>query len=174
MRFSELCKIASLMALIVIFSTACKDDDPVLPEYAGTWVTVRAVPTQNGYSQVKEVMTLSENSYSDLLQSQISTDVWTSIFSMGGTMVVSGNLMNVTLTEIGITSLSGVTGLPTGVITTYKKGTDEFNQLITDKDQPKTFEAKYSISGNKLTIQIDKNGNGDYLDEMETSVYTKQ
>ena len=162
------------MAIVVIFSSSCKEDDPILPDYVGTWVAVEAVPTEVGYVQMKDIMTFTEKSFTDLAQIQTGTDQWTSIFSMNGTLLVSGNIMNVTITEIGVTSFSGVTGLPTGVITSYKKGTTEFDELITENDQPRSFESKYTISGNKMTIQTDQNEDGDYLDELETTVYTKQ
>jgi len=167
-------KLATFMALVLIFGTSCNDDDPVLPDYAGTWSTIDVLTTEEGSVQVKDIMTFTENSFSDLSQFQISSNTWTNMFSMGGTMVVTGDIMTVTITEIGVTSFSGVKGLPTGVITSYKKGTPEFDELITDNDQPKTFDSKFTISGNKMTLQTDHNGDGDYLDEYETSVYTKQ
>ncbi len=39
---------------------------------------------------------------------------------------------------------------------------------------PTSFEVKYSVSGNFLTLSIDANNDGDYTDENETVVYTKQ
>lgn len=174
LRLRKWSQAAAFMAVAVIFNSSCKDDDPVLPDYAGTWITVKTVPSQSGYTQVKDLLTFTEKSFMDLKQEQTADNKWTDLESVQGSMTVYGNVMNVTVTEIGISSYSMLTDLPTGVITSYKKGTTEFDALITKMDQPKTFESKYSITDNKMTLQIDSNADGDYLDEFETSVYTKQ
>jgi len=162
------------MTVVVLFNLSCKEDETVLPDYAGTWAAVESVPTENGSMQVKDIMTLTETSFSDIHQIQVATDKWTDMVGMKGSLSVYGDIMSVTITEIGVTSLSGVTGLPTGVITSYKKGSSEFDALLSANEQPKTFESKYTISGKNMTLQTDHNGDGDYLDKLETSVYVKQ
>lgn len=162
------------MALVIIFSSSCDDEEPVRPDYVGTWETVESVPMEEGYVQVKDIMTFNETSYTNTAQMELSAGKWVDFASMKGTMTVSGEFMNVIVTEIGITSLNMITGLPTGVITTYKKGTAEYDSLFVRLGEPKSFESKFSVASNKLTLQTDKNDDGDYLDELETSVYTKR
>lgn len=167
-------KVVAIMAVGMVFISSCKDDEPVLPDYAGTWVTVETVASNGKYVQVKDIRTFTETSYTELVQKQLSDNNWIDYVSVKGTLSVFGDMMTVTVTEMGASSYSMVTNLPTGVITYYKKGTSEFDVLVSQMDQPKTFESKFSVSGNKMIIQTDLNSDGDYLDEMETSVYTKQ
>jgi hypothetical protein len=174
LKLSNWYTVAAFMAVGLMFNSACKKDDSVAPDYAGTWVTVETVFSNGKYIQVKDIKTFTETGYTELVQRQLSSDAWTDYVSVKGTLSVYGDMMNVNVTEMGATSYSMVTNQPTGVITYYKKGTSEFDALVSLMDQPKTFESKFSVSGNKMIIQTDLNGNGNYLDEMETSVYTKQ
>jgi hypothetical protein len=163
---------AAFMALLVIFSSSCKEDDPILPDYAGTWVALVNIPTEAGIMSLKETITLTETGYSDLAQMQV--DKWTDLASMKGSMMVSGNFLNITLTQVGMSSMNMLTGFPDGVIITYEATDPGFNALLTDLGQTKTFKFEYSISGNLMTLRTDKNEDGDTLDENETTVYTKQ
>ncbi|HLN73282.1 MAG: hypothetical protein ACM3O8_04675 [Methylococcaceae bacterium] len=174
LRLKSWSKAAAFVAVGMVFISSCKKDDPVLPDYAGTWVTVETVASNGKYVQVKDIRTFTQTSFTELVQKQLTSDTWTDYASVKGTLSVYGDVMNVTVTEMGASSYSMVTNLPTGVISYYKKGTSEFDVLIAQMDQPKTFESKFSVSGNKMIIQTDLNSDGDYLDEMETSVYTKQ
>lgn len=167
-------KAAIVLAVVVSFNSSCKKDEVILPDYAGTWVAVESVPTESGFKQVKDIMTFTETSFSNIGQIQTSTDKWVSMASMDGSLSVYGDIMSVTVTEVGVSSISGVDGQPTGVITSYKKGTSEFDILIDEMEQPKTFESKFSVTGDQLTLQTDQNDDGDYLDALETTVYTKQ
>ncbi|MGE5395619.1 MAG: hypothetical protein ACM3P1_12830 [Candidatus Saccharibacteria bacterium] len=174
LHLASWCKAAAFMAVGMMFNSSCKEEDKVLPDYTGTWVTVETIASGGKYVQVKDIRTFTETGFTELVQKQLSSDQWIDYVSVKGTLSVYGDMMNVTVTEMGASSYSMVTNLPTGVITFYKKGTSEFDVLISQLDQPKTFESKFSVSGNKMIIQTDLNSDGDYLDEMETSVYTKQ
>lgn len=174
LKFRKLCVMASLMALVIIFFSSCNEDEPVLPDYVGTWETVESVPTDEGHVQVKDIMTFTETGFTNKAQMELAAGKWIDFASMKGTMTVSGDFMNVIVTEIGITSLNMITGLPTGVITSYQKGSTEYDALFAQLGESKTFESKFTVAGNKLTLQTDKNEDGDYLDELETSVYTKK
>lgn len=174
LKFRKLCVMASLMALVIIFSTSCKEDDPVRPDYVGTWETVESVPTVEGHVQLKDILILSETSYSNTIQKELSAGKWIDYASLKGTATFTGDYMNVIITEIGVTSLNLITGLPTGVITSYLKGSEEYDILFAEMEEAKIFESRFTVAGNKLTLQIDKNGDGDYIDELETSVYTKK
>lgn len=169
------CKAMAFTAVVLGFSTSCKEDDPVRPDYVGTWETVESVPDgSGGHVQEKNILILNETSYTSIIQMELSAGKWIDYASLKGTATVTGNFMNVIVTEIGVTSLNMITGLPTGVMTTYQKGSDEYDTLMAQLKEAKTFESKFMVEGNKLTLQIDINGDGDYMDEQETSVYTKK
>lgn len=169
-------KVAAFMAIVVLFGSSCKDkdDEPVLSGYVGTWVAIESIETEAGAIPFKDIMTFTETSFEDLGQIQISFNKWTDFLSMKGSLLVNGNKMTVTIQEIGMSSFSPVTGLPTGTITSYPAGSDEFNELLDEAGQSQTFESEFSVSGNNMTIKTDNNDDGDYLDEMETSEYTRQ
>jgi hypothetical protein len=56
----------------------------------------------------------------------------------------------------------------------YKEGTPQFDNIFSQTGQTQTFGFEFSISGNTLTVYSDYNSDGDYLDEDEAVVYTKQ
>lgn len=174
MIWTDLYKAVVFMAVVLIFSSSCKKDDPVLPDYVGTWTTVVSYPTDNGNVSVRENMTFTETTFVDLAQMQMAGGQWTDFMKMKGSMSVSGNLMNVTLTEVGISTFSMISGLPTGQITSYQTGSADFDDLLAKTGQSKTFKSAYSVSGNQLTLKTDNNEDGDYLDDNETTVYTRQ
>lgn len=174
LRVREWCKAAVVMAVVVSFNSSCSKDDEILPDYVGSWEAVVSVQGTSGYSQVKDIVTFTKTGFSSLSQVEQTASKWTDFASMEGTMEVHGEMMSVVVTEIGITSLSGINGQPTGEITSYKKGTAEYDALFTKLGESKNFESKFTVSDNKLTLQTDKNNDGDYLDVLETTVYTRQ
>src|SRR5665648_56411 len=135
LKFIRLVKLVFALALMVIISSSCKKDDEINPDYVGTWIAVESIPTASGYTEIRDIVTIS---------------------------------------EIGISSLNAITGLPTGTIIGYKEGSVEFESILSQTEQSQTFESEYSISGSELTLKTDNNYDGDYLDEDEVTVYTKQ
>ena len=180
LHIKEFYKLATFMAIVLIFSSSCKKDDPVIPivvpvtpNYVGTWIAIAPFTTVYGDIQMKDIKTFTDSSFTDRVQLEIATDLWINYGSMKSSLSVSGNLMNVTITDIG-TSSTNMLGIPTGVITSYKKGSAEFNDLISLSGQHNTFSSEYNVSENQLTLKTDINLDGDYLDANETTVYTKQ
>ena len=169
-------KVATLLAVLFIFSSSCKKDkqkdDKVNPDYVGTWTAMSSISTDYGDTSLKDLMTLTETSFTDLRQIQFM-NAWLDFTSMKGTLSVNGNLININIAEAG-TSFDMATGIPSGTIKTYKAGTPEFDKLLSQAKLSKTFKSEYSVAGNKLTLKTDYNEDGDYLDELETTVYTRQ
>jgi hypothetical protein len=124
---------------------------------------------------MKDVMTLSESGFSDLYQYyNPTTNKYIDYLKLGGLLSVSGSSMTIKATEIGVSSFDMMTGLPTGSITVYKEGSSQFENVFSQSGQPRTQKAEYSITGNKMTVKTDNNNDGDYTDEDETTVYTRQ
>lgn len=180
LNFKELFRIATFLAIILIFSTSCKKDepatpivDPNTPDYVGTWIAIEPISTDYGDISMKDIMTFTETSFTNLGQLQILSNSWLDYVSMKGSILVNGNKMTVTITDLGLTSLNSL-GMPTGEIASFKAGSAEFDALILESGQAKTFISEYSVSGNQLTLKTDNNEDGDYLDANETTLYTKQ
>lgn len=163
-----------LMFLFVILFSSCKKDE-VDPDYVGTWSATGTL-TEDGIStQIKDNMIFSRSGFTELVQVyDATTSKYIDYIKLIGTLTVTATTMNITVTEIGISSFDIISGKPTGTIATYKDGTSQFNTLFAQTGLSKTFKSEYSVSGNQITIKTDNNNDGDYLDVDEVSVYTKE
>lgn len=166
------CKSVLLFSLCGLLFTSCgNDNDKEEPQanYVGTWVNV-GTSSEDGLSvPTKNTIVLTTNSFSYVSQLSL-LGTYCDLGKVEGTMTVSGDKVNATITGFGMASEENITS---GVVV-YKKGSSEFDSLIESSGIPTSFEVKYSVSGNFLTLSIDENNDGDYIDENETVVYTKQ
>lgn len=177
LKVIKLYTVAALLVMVVLFSSSCQKDDQVNSgnaSYVGTWIAMDmiSIPSYENTS-LKDVMTLTETSFTDLRQIQFMNG-WMDFISMKGTLSVNGNLITVNVTEAG-TSFNMDTLLPffpLGTIKSYKEGTPEFENLLSLAKLSKTFTSDYSVSDNQLTLKTDYNKNGTF-DAGETTVYTK-
>ena len=76
-----------------------------------------------------------------------------------------------TTTFTGIGMIPDVNG---SITMMYPVGSSEFQTYLTVNGFTLSYISKYSVSGNKLTIMTDNNGDGLYTGTDETKVYTKQ
>lgn len=174
-KVKRLMMLASMLILLVIISTSCKEDDEVLPEYVGTWFAIQTLDNYGVFTQYKDVVTFTVDGYSDLGQMYNSTTKrWVDYQLVNGSFTVSGKIVNVLVEEMGVTTFETLTNLPTGSINTYKEGDPLFEKLLLQTGQPKSYISEYSISGNELVMQTDHNDDGDYLDARETIIFTRQ
>jgi len=184
MKTLKLYSITAFVALLFIFSSSCKKDTvtpivpPGTPDYVGTWSATAPFNSDYGVISMKDIKTFTDSIITDKFQLEITTGLWIDYASMKSSLSVKGKIMNVTITELGVTEVNAF-GIPTGVIKSYKAGTPEFDALILQLGQAKlanarSFIAEYGVSGNQLTLKTDLNADGDYLDANETTVYTKQ
>jgi hypothetical protein len=159
-----------LLAAIILFVSSCTKDDTVNTSYVGTWSLTLS---QSGMS-MKDNMTFTKDGFTDIMQiNNPVTNKWVDYIKTIGTISVSGSTMTTTYTGIGISTIDPLTG-PTGTITMYNTGNSNFQSLLTVAGMPLSFDSKFSISGNNMTMMTDLNGDGDYTDAGETSVYIKQ
>src|ERR1035437_4931600 len=92
-----------LSVIIVLFSSCNKKDNELNPDYVGTWMALQTI-TQDGVSiQFKDLMTFSKDGFSDLGQVyDVITSKYIDYVKLNGTMSVSGDVMNINITEIGV------------------------------------------------------------------------
>ena len=174
-KFAGMLKLVPVLLILIIFCSSCEKDDEVAPDYVGTWASVIAIPTPSGYIGYRDLMIFSENSVINVLQLPGGSETqWIDQMNMKGLIAVSGNMITVTIAEVGISSLDAVTGRATGTIISYKDGSAEFETILSQSDLSKIFKSEYSVSGDKLTLKTDNNDDGDYDDGDEITVYTKQ
>jgi hypothetical protein len=161
---------------VVLSVSSCKKDDKesTPTDFLGTWVTEQTVNTNAGNLQVRDIITFSPTSFNEVAKIlDESTSNWIDFIGRKGNIVVGKGSMDVTLTEAGTTGVDAL-GNPTGVITYYKEGTPEFNQVLQLMEMEKQYKALYTVSGSSMTLKADNNNNGSYDDEDEVHVFTKQ
>ncbi len=167
----------AIVSIVILFVSSCDkddDEDSTPTDYLGTWVTEQTVPTDLGELQVRDIITFSPTTFTEVAKIlDESTNNWIDFIGRKGNIAVGKGSMDVTLTEAGTTGLDDL-GNPTGVITYYKDGTTEFDQVLQLMEMEKQYKAIYTVSGNTMTLKSDNNKNGSYDDEDEVHVFTKQ
>ena len=158
-----------LFALII----SCEKDEDV-PDYVGSWEATGTILWDTLELGYKEVITFTTSTYNITGQlKNPSTNEWIDYMGFKGSMTVNENEMNITITDVGMSTFDAFTRMPTGEILYYKDSQDEFSDLLELFGIVKTFKMEYSISENNLTLKADYNGDGKY-DVTETIIYTKQ
>ena len=154
-----------LFSALVLLFTSCSKDDTVNPDYVGTW----SVATNENGVKIKDNMAFTKDGLTVTKQKYIPTsNIWVDIIKATGTISVTGSTMAITYTGFGISEDI------TKPITMFTIGSSDFQSLMSDNGIPMTFNSQFSVSGNKLTIMVDINSNGNFTDQGETTVYTKQ
>jgi hypothetical protein len=155
-------KLFILLALPLLANfvfTNCSKDDEAAKDYEGTWV--RTATHDDG----TETMTLTiSGSDITMVSETVDNDNVKSTFAFKGSNSVAGDIMTITINEIGVAGTDGA-------IVYYKSGSDEF-KAFAENFGDLTMKIKYSVSGNKLTIISDENGDGVYDEDSE--VWTKK
>lgn len=168
--------ISTFMLLLVITAafTSCKKDDTVVQnaDYVGKWNSdVSASTTQGDH---KDILTLTKNTFEDIIQTKVSSGAYVNSIIVRGTMTVTNNVMNVHVSEIGVSDINSQTNEFTGNVTTYKEGSLLYGLILDQVGQEADFQSDYTVSSDKLTLKTDMNKDGDFLDTNETTTYTRQ
>lgn len=174
--------IRTLLVLLVataVFSTSCtndddEDDDGEIQSYEGKWTSNANMFSDETSGEYKDIMTLTGKTFEDRFQTPATdaADKWEDSLVLKGTILSSGNTMDVHVSEIGI-SVDPITGEPTGNITYFKEGSLVFKAIMDKSEQNQDFKLGYSVSGDILTLKHDKNGDGDHSDINESIEYTR-
>lgn len=164
-----------LLTITAVLGTSCKkdDDDDEKADYVGKWTSEETITSEEGTELYKDIMTLTRTTFEDIIQTTDSEDGWVDSFFIKGTISANGNIIDVHVSEVGVSEIDPVSGEFTGNMTTYKEGSLLFEAIIAESGQDKDFQSEYSIEGNKMTLKTDTNDDGDYNDENETTVYTR-
>ena len=170
----KLSRLILFILLYVIVFSSCKKDE-AQPDYAGTWVVTGAYTLGNMTFEMKDILTLSKGSFSDVIQIKDPTNnKWINASGIKGSVSANENLLTFIIQEIGVSSVNVVTQMPTGTLEYYKDGQTEFDDLLSANDLVKTYNSEYSIADNTLTLKTDINEDQDYNDAGETILYTRQ
>ncbi|MGE5395250.1 MAG: hypothetical protein ACM3P1_10930 [Candidatus Saccharibacteria bacterium] len=168
--------ISTLLFLLVITATftSCKKDETTVQDadYIGKWSS-DVIPS-SGQGDQKHNLTLTKNTFEDVIQTKVSSGAWVNSIIVKGTMTVTSNKMNVHVAEIGISEINDQTKEFTGNVTTYKEGSLFYGLIMDQVGRKPDFQAEYTVSSNTLTLKTDMNNDGDFLDANETTTYNRQ
>lgn len=153
--------------------TACTKDENVAQnaDYEGKWSS--DVITSDTQGDSKHNLTLTKNTFEDIIQTQVSSGAWVNSIILRGTMTATNNVMNVHVGEVGVSDTNDQSEF-TGNVTTYKEGTLFYGLIIDKVGKDADFQSEYTVSSNKLILKTDLNSDGDYTDVNETTNYTRQ
>lgn len=184
MKWNGFFNLAAFMAILLTFSTSCMKEDPIVPDYVGTWTAEDSMLIGDKMTARMDVLTLTETSFFYALQiempgikvpgSDIPQEGWADLIGVKGTISFIENVISRMISEIGIYSFNPQTGLPTGTWKIYQQDHADFYHLLQDWGLTQTTQSKFTIVGPQLTLQTDLNKDGDYKDENETMVYMKE
>ncbi len=167
-----------LIAFLAVLSiTSCKkdDDDDNKSAFIGTWSRIESIEIEEDFSiDVKDIFTFTKSSVTNLGQVyNPDTEEWLNLMGMKAAIDVSGEKMDVTVISVGLSDVDD-DGIPTGVLIYFDDNDEEFEAVLAEVELEQYFEAEYSVSGDELTLKTDDNGDGDFNDDGETQVYTRE
>lgn len=166
-----------LMVFAALLSTSCTSDDDKEDElqgYEGKWTSNENMFSEDDSEEYKDIMTLTTTTFEDRIQKPSTADAnkWEDWLVLKGTILATGNTMEVHVSEIGI-SFNPLTNEPTGNISYIKEGNPLFQAIVAESGQDQDFELEYSITGDTMILKTDRNGDGDNTDENESVEYTR-
>ena len=155
--------VVSMAFLLLLPFGSCKIDD-AHAAYEGTWE--RTVDNSDGIG--KQVLTINPSSFSMTMKVGI-LNLWLDVSTIEGTYTVNGDFFDLTVTRIGVPSEDYKT------MTYYTKADAQWATMLADVAEiDENFRAKFSVSGNQLTVITDDNNDGTYDPIEEGEVFTKK
>ena len=148
-----------------------------MPDYIGKWVTEIPIPVITGFATLTDSLDLKD-------------DTFVETFSFSYKEL--GRARSRFIRNEGIVSAedNSIMLVPTKINKTfyydYNMENIDFSVTYTNEDENfssnlegvvleiNNHKMEYSIVGNKLTLKVDKNDDGDYSDVFETIIYTRQ
>jgi len=159
--------------MAILMMTACEKEESV-PPYVGTWSVTWDYEDEEGTLGIKDKLLLTADTYSELLQLRYSpTGSWRSYLGMQGSLSASGYKMDILIDRAGFSLMDGQ-GRPTGNIIYYQKGTQEFLEVASILGLSEVMHVEFSIAGDNMTFLTDHNGDGDFYDDGELTLYTRE
>jgi hypothetical protein len=157
--------------LTTLIISSCGNENEVLPEYAGKWVTEKPIAVATGYTSVKYYLELTQNEFKETFIIPPQTNKQT---NLEGKVSVSGNIMKLTIHKLSISNYNPTTGAFSDPYETYYYKDEDFGfispylGLSTSNHQ---FE--FSLIDGKLICKFDYDWDGIYS-ETEKTIYSRQ
>jgi hypothetical protein len=150
-----------LLAVFVVGFMSCEKDED--PDYVGKWTSTAT----EGEMTLKDVLTLTEDTFEDIISVEVLTDIWVEFMGVKGTMKVAGNSVKLMANSVGAVDDEN---MDTELVW-YDSGTDDFNELV-EVFGGTELSGEYEVNGNELTLKTDLNNDGVYSED-EITTYTR-
>lgn len=178
--FRIIFRFAVILIAILVLSPSCKKDDDDNSGYYGKWMAKKAVPNYDGYGAYTErnyfltiynTNTFNESFYANSGSGYMKTVIQVSI---DGSVFVLENQMQFNVEKISISNYDfqkEKVDPPFNIITNSQGIENTLNGLV---KVTSGHNAEFSLNGNELTLSVDYDENGDFLDSDEILTYTRQ
>ncbi len=179
-KHSEKNRFCVLLIVILIIISSCKKDDENNSGYFGKWMAAKAVPATSGYAPYLDVSYyltfFNTNRFNEsfyLHTQDYNYRPMIKYVSIDGSFLVSGNNMEFKVEKI---SFSNYNAQKEVLESPYSISNDQEikNALHSFIKITSSHNAEFSLNGNKLTLSVDYNENGNYLDYDEVLAYKRQ
>lgn len=153
----------ALVLCLMVGMGACKEDDDNSTSYIGTWERT----DDSEFGMVKQVLVISEASFNMSMKINL-LNAWMDMMVIKGTYTVNGDIFTLTITEIGVPN-EDMSGL-----VYYTPNDAEWEEILADEAEIEdSFDAKFELSGNTLTIITDDNYDGTFDPVEEGETFTR-
>lgn len=183
-HFTKIGKIAIGISIAASLAWSCKKDeaDPKVsspvdsdPEYYGTWVYIQQLTNGVKTVDIKEIYTFKADTFSKIRQvKDADTRKWIDFEGSKGVFSVNDSLFDITIKEVGYSSINPVTNMPTGTMIYYKSSDNGFKSYVEQYGVDVNLKCIYEVLENELTLRTDLNNDMDFADPGETVTYLRQ
>lgn len=177
-------KIAIKVSLVVLLVWGCKKDDadtkiskPIdtTPAYYGTWVYIQQLTNGVKTVDIKEVYTFKADTFNKMRQvKDAETKKWIDFEANKGLITVADSVIDISIKEVGYSSINPVTNMPTGTMLYYNSTESGFKSYVEQYNLKTSVKCIYEVLDNELTLRTDLNSDMDFADPGETITYLRQ
>jgi len=177
LKFREIFRFAIVLMALFIFSSTCKNDDEVSPDYVGKWITAKTVPVSTGFTKVNYTLTLTDNSFTETFLEDVRSSTFPNtppFVTIEGFITISGNNMNFLPKKISFSNYNSATATVPEPYLSYTDKDQDFNAIFEGLDFTTcSHQVEFGLVDNQLIQKMDINEDGSFA-ENEKFVYTKQ
>ncbi len=171
LKYARLLCLIFGVILIAIITSSCKDDNEVAPDYVGKWMTMKSVPSTNGFVSVSYSLILTDQTF---IETFLDVSITGRFITIEGSVSVSGNIMKYTPDKIIYSTYNSSTATDSGPYDTFTNKDTNFNLRLDGLMMPTSnYQVEYNLVDGQLIFKIDYDMDGIYS-ENQKSVYTKQ
>jgi len=172
-KFRKIFLCIKVIAVLIVFSSSCINDDEVYLEYAGKWFTEKSIAVSSGYVKVKYTLELTSNGFKEIFVRPSRTSYSdASQLTIEGAVFSSGKILKLVVHKLSVSNINSA-GVVSEPYETHIYGDDDFGfEFVGMGSTISNNNVEYSIEDGKLIFKVDYNRDGIYA-ENEKSIYSR-